>query len=113
MILHSVPNGWTKQAYLKVFYFEMEDQKDITKFFKRMENSEQVYKEMTPSKKIKWADVNHSGHSRNTTRGESAQPTYTAKVRTNKCKKNHAYHYIDKFFVTKTFMFHGPQHSTK
>ena len=51
ILLHAVPNGWYKQAYLQPQDFKMRTFRETYAMFEKMEISEQVYKRQTPYKK--------------------------------------------------------------
>ena len=50
ILLHAVPNGWSKQSYLQGCYFELNTYRKTCAMLKRMEVSEQVYEGGTPYK---------------------------------------------------------------
>ena len=51
ILLHAVPNGWSKKAYLQGWDFDMKTFRETCEMFERMEIAEQIYKGKTPLKK--------------------------------------------------------------
>ena len=43
ILLHAVPNGWTKQSYLQGWVFDLKNYRETCAMFERIEVSEQVY----------------------------------------------------------------------
>ena len=64
ILLHAVPNGWEKQAYLQVWDFKMNSHKATCDMFKRMKVAEKVYKGGKKSKTPIREYDNHAIHSR-------------------------------------------------
>ena len=91
-LLHAVPNGWTKQAYLQGWEFEGKSYKDTCNFFERMEIAEQVYEGVTPSKTTTREEADCVSHGRRHKGGEAASPTNPKKGRTGKRKNNNTGH---------------------
>ena len=70
---NSIPNIWSKQAYVKVFDCKCITLKKAVNIFERMEIGKYIYKGVVESsnKETTRVDENHTGHSR-LNRGESS-----------------------------------------
>ena len=65
ILLHVVPDGWAKQAYLQGLGFDMKSYKATCDLFKIMEVAEQLYESGTTSKTPIRADNDSASHVRN------------------------------------------------
>ena len=72
ILLNSMPNSWSKQAYIKGFDWEFITFKKAVNIFERMEISESIYEGVVELsyKKHSRKDANLSGHRRHK-RGET------------------------------------------
>ena len=64
ILLHAVPKGWAKQAYIQGWNFEMKSYKATWKLFKRMEVAEKIYKGENTYKTPPREDANCASHGR-------------------------------------------------
>ena len=74
ILLHAVPSGWAKYAYLQSWDFEIKRYKATYDMFKQMEVTEKFYKGVTPSKTSIGVDANRASHGRKRKGGESTSP---------------------------------------
>ena len=81
--------------------------------FKCVEITEQFYEGVTPSKTTTGAYSNYASHGSTRKVGEATLPTNTEKECAEKHKKNHEGHPSDKPTGDKTYLVHGPGHSTE
>ena len=113
ILLHSVPNGWEKQAYIQGCNFDITIYKAKCELFKRMEVAEKNYKGGNNSKTTITEDTNHTSHGRKRKGGEAASPTNTEKIRAGKHKTRNVGHPSDRPIRGKTCLLHGPGNSTE
>ena len=109
VLLHAVPNAWTKLPYLQGWYFNMKTYKEHFAMFKRMEIFGKVRKGRTPSKTPIMEDSNCDRHVRKRKGGEAASPTNREKGRAGKRKIKNTGHPSDaSTSAKKSCILHGP-----
>ena len=64
ILLHAVPNGWSKQSYLQGWGLELKTCRETCAMFKRMEATSQVYEGGAPSKTPNWGESNRDSRVR-------------------------------------------------
>ena len=113
ILLHAVPNGWAKQAYLQGWYFEMKSYKATCELFERMEAAGKIYGGGNTSKNPPREDANRASHGSKRKGVEAASPTNPETARAGKRKTRNAGHPSDRLTGGKTCLLYGPMHSTK
>ena len=71
IFLHTVPNVWAKQGYLKGWDFQEKTYKETCNIFERMDISAKVYEGETPYKTTTKANENCASHGRELKGGEA------------------------------------------
>ena len=78
ILLHAVTNGWEKQSYLQVWYFEMETLCETCAMFEQIEIYELVYEVQTTSKNIPMEDDNCDSHASKIKGGKTNLHTWSS-----------------------------------
>ena len=112
ILLHAVPNGWAKQAYLQGWEFDIKSYKAMCELFKRMEVAKKIYECGNTYKTPIRVDANRAIHDRKLKGGESALSTNPNTVRAGKRKTRNASHPGNRPTRGKSCLFHGPRHFT-
>ena len=111
ILLHAVPNGWEKQAYVKGLDFKMKRYKATCKLFERMEIAEKIYEGRNTPKTPTREDSNRASLDRKKKLGEAASPNNPKMGHSGKCKTKNAGHPSDRPTGGRTCVLHGPGYS--
>ena len=111
ILLHAVPNGWAKQAYLQGQDFQMKIYKSICKLSEIMEVVDKIYEGGNTYKTPSRTNSNRASHDGKRKGGESASPTNPETGRAGKRKTRNAVHPIYHPTGGKICLVHGPGHS--
>ena len=90
ILLHDVPNSWTRKAYIQGWDLEGRSYKEICNMFERTETAEAIYEGGAPSKNTQRAESDRDISGRKKKGGESASPYKPEKGRAGKRKKNYS-----------------------
>ena len=111
ILLHDLPNVWSKHAYLRGWGSELKYYKLTTNIYECMETTEQVYKGYQYSKTTKRSGTNRDDFISKHKVGVSIYPMNTQKGTTDKFNKNYADNLRSELAITKVCMVHNPGHS--
>ena len=113
ILLNSMPNIWSRQAYVQGFYCESITFKKAVNLFDRMEISESIYEGVLEFsyKQPTQVDANRAGHSRQK-RGECTL-SWTCPEKGESAGKRRKIHVDSPTGKSKTCLIHGSIHSSK
>ena len=113
ILLNSMPNSWSKQAYFQGFDYESINFKKYVKFFEHIEIVESIYEGVVePSyKKTTWAEAKCACHIRHNM-GESAS-SWTCPGKSESAGKRRKRHVDSPTGKLKTYLIHGLGHSSE